>query len=80
MTKLMAAAEFKEKCLRVINQMTKDREPVAITKRGQPVAILSPVKPHEEYPSVIGAMRGSVLGYHDPFRPAADASDWGAAE
>ena len=80
MTKLMEAAEFRASCLDVINQMNKDRKPVTITKRGRPVAVLSPVQIPEGYPSIIGAMRGSVLAYHDPFRPAIDASDWPPAE
>ena len=41
--KTIAATEFKAKCLRVITQMNKDHEPVTITKRGQPVAVLSPL-------------------------------------
>ncbi len=78
MAKVMGATEFKAKCLRVINRMNKDREPVTITNRGRPVAVLSPVQALGESPSIIGAMRGSVLAYHDPFRPAADSSDWSA--
>ena len=74
MAKVMGATEFKAKCLRVINRMNKDREPVTITNRGRPVAVQAP----GESPSIIGAMRGSVLAYHDPFRPAADSSDWSA--
>ena len=35
MTNIMGAAEFKARCLRVINQMNKDRKPVTITKRGR---------------------------------------------
>ena len=76
MTKLMGAKEFKTNCLRIINQMNKDGKPVTITKRGRPVAVLSPAQTPEGCPSIIGAMRGSVLAYHDPFRPATDASDW----
>ena len=80
MTNKIGAAEFKARCLRVISQMNKDGRPVTITKRGRPVAVLHPVEPPDENPSIIGAMRGSVLAYHDPFRPAADPSDWSATE
>ena len=37
-------------------------------QRERPVAVPAP----DESPSIVGAMRGSVLAYHDPFRPAAD--------
>ncbi|MDE0030471.1 MAG: type II toxin-antitoxin system Phd/YefM family antitoxin [Deltaproteobacteria bacterium] len=80
MTDMIGAAEFKARCLRVIDQMNKDRRPVTITKRGKPVAVLHPVEPLDKSPSIIGAMRGSVLAYHDPFRPATDPSDWSASE
>ncbi|MXX16924.1 MAG: type II toxin-antitoxin system Phd/YefM family antitoxin, partial [Gammaproteobacteria bacterium] len=41
----MAVTDFRARCLRVIGQMGKDREPVTITKRGRPVAMLSPLPP-----------------------------------
>lgn len=43
MSKLVSATVFKATCLRVIEQMNRDREPVVVTKRGRPVAIVSPV-------------------------------------
>ena len=76
--KTVAAAEFKARCLRVIKQMNTDHEPVTITNRGRPVAMLSPL-PLAEGDSLVGALRGSVLGYDEPFRPAAEPSDWSAA-
>ena len=59
MANLIGAAEFKARCLRVISQMNKDRQPVTITKRERPVAVLSPVPAPDESPSIVGAMRGS---------------------
>ena len=37
MAKSLSATEFKATCLRVIEQMRKDGEPVTITNRGRPV-------------------------------------------
>ncbi len=76
-SKTIGAARFKAECLRVIDQMSQDNMPVTITKRGRPVAILSPIIPAAPA-SVIGALRGSVLRYDDPFSPAADPEDWTA--
>ena len=76
--KTIASAEFKARCLRVIKQMNSDREPVTITNRGKPVALLSPLRPADE-DSPIGALRGSVLDFEDPFSPAAYPSDWSAS-
>ncbi len=74
--KTVGAADFKARCLRLIKQMNQDRESVTITNRGRPVAILSPLPEQARSSSIIGAMRGTVLAYDDPFTPAADPSDW----
>ena len=78
MAKMVGAAEFKAKCLRLINELDEDGEPITITKRGRAVAVLSPAPRLAEKPSVLGTLRGSVLAYDDPFLPAADPSDWAA--
>lgn len=78
MPRTIGAAEFKASCLRLINEMNRDREPVVITRRGKPVAVLSPVEEPEKPRSIFGALRGSVLRYDDPFSPAADPNDWDA--
>ncbi|WP_275784135.1 type II toxin-antitoxin system Phd/YefM family antitoxin [Pararhizobium gei] len=74
--KAIAAAEFKAKCLNLIDQMRADGEPITITKRGKPVAVLSPVPAEHRHTSIIGAMKGSVLMFDDPFSPAAYADEW----
>ena len=79
MTRTIGSAEFKAKCLRVIDKMNRDHEPVTITKRGKPVAVLSPVKTNGKPASLWGAMRGTVLRYDDPFAPAVDPEEWNAA-
>lgn len=73
--KSIPAAEFEANCLQIIDRMREDREPVTITERGRPLAVLSPVAPAEKTGSIIGAMRGSVLSYDDPFTPATDPAD-----
>ena len=40
----MAAGEFKAQCLAVMDEVAATREPVMITKRGEPVAKLVPVE------------------------------------
>ncbi len=76
--KSVGAAEFKAKCLHLIDQMGDDGEPIIITKRGKPVALLTPASEKTDRPSIIGAMKGTVLHYDDPFQPAIDAEEWDA--
>jgi antitoxin (DNA-binding transcriptional repressor) of toxin-antitoxin stability system len=41
----MKAAEFKAKCLRVLDDVAKTGRPVVITKRGKPVARVEAMEP-----------------------------------
>ena len=76
--KTIGAAQFKAECLRLIDEMSRDPSPVTITKRGRPVATLAPVlAPVARSP--IGALKGSVLRFDDPFSPATDPADWNAS-
>jgi prevent-host-death family protein len=78
MTKQVGAAEFRNDCLQLLDQMAEGGEPVTITKRGQPVAVLMPIE-HAPGRPLFGAMAGTVLRFDDPFAPAADADAWDAA-
>jgi len=40
--KSVAAGKFKDRCLRMLNEVEANRTPVIITKRGRPVAKLVP--------------------------------------
>ena len=77
MSKFVGAAEFRNSCLQLLEQLSHDREPVTITKRGQPIAVLSPV---DQTPrgSLFGAMAGTVLRYEEPFAPALEPEAWNA--
>ncbi|HVY48804.1 MAG TPA: type II toxin-antitoxin system prevent-host-death family antitoxin [Minicystis sp.] len=55
----MTAAEFKAKCLKVMDDVARTGRPVVVTKRGRPVVTLGPVAP-ENPNAVIGFMRGRV--------------------
>ena len=56
--KKMPAGEFKARCLTVMEDVNKTREPVLITKRGKPVAKLVPV--HADSANLIGSFKGKI--------------------
>src|SRR6266566_2395409 len=56
--KTMPAGEFKARCLAVMEDVSKTREPVVITKRGKPVAKLVPAEKSER--PFIGRLEGIV--------------------
>lgn len=71
--KTMAAAEFKAKCLAVIDRVHSEGEPVTITKRGRTVARLVPAGHDDQRPWL--RVRGTLRKYDDPFAPAVEERD-----
>lgn len=76
-SRTIGAAEFKAHCLRILDEVERSGEPITITKRGKPVAEVTPVA-KKERKSIIGCMKGSVLKYERPFDPAVDPDEWEA--
>jgi prevent-host-death family protein len=54
--KAMAAAQFKNSCLKTINHVARNRTTVTITKRGRPVARLVPVTRPGPRRSLVGSI------------------------
>jgi prevent-host-death family protein len=75
----VAAAEFKANCLRLIDEVAQQRQPIIITKRGKPVARLMPVE--EEGPAdLFGHMAGTAKICGDIVSPIEDVEWTGDAE
>ena len=62
-SKVLSATEFKAKCLACLSEIEQEGGSITITKRGRPVAVLSPVKPLSPKSSKDSwAKRGKILG------------------
>ncbi len=72
--KTMAAAEFKARCLKVMDDVRATREAVIITKKGRPVAKLVPAetRPHD----VLGCLAGILQVVGDIEAPVAEPKEW----
>ena len=59
----ISAAQFKAKCLKLIDEIAVTREPLIITKRGKPLAKLVPIE-DETLTPLFGYMKGTgqILG------------------
>jgi prevent-host-death family protein len=73
----MPAGVFKQTCLRLLDEVSASGEPIVITKRGKPVAQLTPLKP-ERSEDWLGTMRdrGEITG--DLIAPAVGPGEWDA--
>ena len=72
--KRMAAAEFKAKCLKIMDDVAATREPVVITKNGRPVAKLVPAQLETSDP--MGCLAGIIEIKGDIESPVIPAEDW----
>lgn len=55
----ISAARFKQKCLRLMNQVQRTHRDIVITKRGRPVARLGPIVLGKR-PRLLGYMKGQI--------------------
>lgn len=67
MAEVMSAAEFKAKCLQVMERVAQSGESVVVTKRGKPVAQLTPIRSRPK--TLRGFLKGRVRTTGDIVRP-----------
>ena len=70
----VAAAEFKARCLELMDRVRETGGEYVITKHGTPVAKLVPVTASVRR-SFFGSMKGTVLDYERPLDPLDDDYD-----
>ena len=70
MTKMVGAAEFKAKCLALLDEVQATGEPITVTKRGKPVVtVAAAVVEQAPRKPVFGSMKGSVTIHGDLDEP-----------
>jgi len=72
--KKMAAGQFKNRCLAIMDEVQQTGEPVLITKHGKPVAKLVPAKKSGE--DIFGYMAGKMKIAGDIVSPITPPEDW----
>jgi prevent-host-death family protein len=79
MDRYVGAADFKANCLRLMDEVARERRPIIITKRGKPVAKLVPVEELEPV-DLFGRMAGTIKICGDIISPIEDAGWTGDEE
>lgn len=64
----LGAAEFKARCLELMNRVRESGVEYVVTKHGRPIAKLVPYT-EKRRPEFFGAMAGTILKYDRPFDP-----------
>jgi prevent-host-death family protein len=62
-TRVVSATEFKAKCLALLDEIEERAEPITITRRGVPVAVVGPLKKTAwKSPKNSWAKKGRIVG------------------
>lgn len=69
----IAAAEFKAKCLALLDEVHERGNPITITKRGRVIARLVPATDEDQRPWL--RVRGRATWKSDPFAPVVDEDE-----
>lgn len=70
----IAVSEFKATCLKLLDRMSKTREPLIVTKKGLPIAMIVPPPP-QKIESLFGCMKGKIKIKGDIVSPLGP-QDW----
>jgi prevent-host-death family protein len=75
----VAISEFKAKCLSLLQQVSKTKEPIRVTRFGKPVADVVPsAEVQVDRDAWIGSGKGTAKIVADIVSPANDVDDWEA--
>ena len=74
--KQLSATEFKAKCLAMLDNVQRTREPVEITRHGKPVARIVPVT--KDAGDFVNPLKGSIRFEKDLVAPTGET--WDAAK
>jgi prevent-host-death family protein len=73
----IAISEFKAKCLALIEEVNKTKQPIRITRHGKPIAEVVPSSP-ERKRRKLGSMSGTVKILGDIVSPVIDLDEFEA--
>jgi prevent-host-death family protein len=71
----IAISKFKAKCLSLLEEVSKTKTPLRVTRRGKPIADVIPTSAEEDERGWIGSMSGSVDILGDVVSPVIDMED-----
>ena len=74
----IAISKFKATCLAVMERVRKTRQPVLVTRFGEPVAEIVPPSPPPRPKGWLGCMVDTAEIVGDVVSPAGGAEDWEA--
>lgn len=72
----IAISKFKATCLRLLANVKKTGKSVLVTRKGEPIALVTPPPPPKPRRSWLGSMRDTVHVTGDIISPVLDEKEW----
>jgi len=69
-------SKFKANCFRLLDEVNKTGKKIIITRRGEPIALVSPPPPPPRPKNCLGSMKGTVKITGDIVSPVVDEKEW----
>ena len=74
----IAISKFKAKCLALLEQVSKTKKPIRVTRFGKPIAEVIPPSSIQGRAAWIGSMKDSMEIVGDIISPANEEDEWEA--
>jgi prevent-host-death family protein len=72
----ISISKFKATCLGLLARVNKSGEPILITKKNEPIALVSPPPKKAKSRSLFGTAKGTIKIRGDIISPASPLEDW----
>jgi prevent-host-death family protein len=79
MMETITISKFKATCLRLLDNVKKTGRPLLVTKKGEPVALVTPPPPQPSK-AWLGSMKDTIKITGDIISPALDEEEWEALQ
>ncbi|MEE8397845.1 MAG: type II toxin-antitoxin system prevent-host-death family antitoxin [Desulfobacterales bacterium] len=80
MEETISISKFKATCLSLLTQVKKTGKTILVTRKGEPVALITPPPPPPKPKRWLGTMRGLIRIEGDIISPVLSESEWEALQ
>ena len=76
MQETISISKFKATCLRLLDNVKKIGKSILVTRKGEPIALVTPPPPPPKPDQWLGCMKGSIAITGDIVSPVLEEKDW----
>jgi len=76
MMETITISKFKATCLRLLDNVKKTGHPLLVTKKGEPIALVTPPPPPPKSKAWLGSMKDTIKITGDIISPVLDEEEW----